>query len=91
MKLADGFSYLAAGGLTAATSLAGASLADMLTESHVLGALVGGVCGLLSVVAKGLIELRKQRAQHQHERLEEKTKRYRRKLERAGIAPDTED
>jgi hypothetical protein len=81
--------FLTAAGLPLAGGLAGASLADLFSSSQVAGAAIGGICGLLSVVARGVFELLKLRMQHRQ--IERQLARYRRKLLAAGIPPDTED
>lgn len=83
--------FLTAAGLPLAGGLAGASLADLFSSSQVAGAAIGGVCGLLSIIAKGVFDLLKLRAEHRNQLHELRAKRYRRKLLNAGIPPDTED
>lgn len=69
----------------------GAGLADIAQQSHLIGAVVGGVFGLLSVIARGIFRLLELRAQHRHQGYELRASRYRKRLQRAGIDPDTED
>lgn len=83
--------FLTAAGVPLAGGLAGASLANLFSESQVAGAAIGGVCGLLSIIAKGVFDLLKLRAEHRNQLHEIKARRYRRKLLNAGLEPDTED
>ena len=81
---------VAAFGLPMGGSVLGSAAAGVADTSHVLGAVVGAVAGLLSVGLRGWFRLKELRQQHATEEMKLRNDRLRRKLIKAGIDPDTE-
>lgn len=91
MKLDDLLPWVATFALPTGAGLIGAGLADVASSSHVVGALVGGLFGLLSIIARGVFDLARLKEIHRNQQHELRANRYRKKLTKAGIDPDTED
>lgn len=82
---------IGAGLFGAGSSLVGLAIADAAGTHSYAGAMIGGGCGLLSVIVKGWLDHRRRKMELEFQEREalRALHKYRRKLKQLGVEPDS--